>query len=105
MIAKSGYPPCGCLGVRNNLIAENFGMNQVHTGQGPKYFLDIEGKEIPWDQDTITTEQIADLGGWDISQGVIEVDKDNNERTLAPGEVIEIKPGHGFGKKHKWKRG
>lgn len=80
-------------------------MNQVHTGQGPKYFLDIEGEEIPWDQDTITTEQIADLGGWDISQGVIEVDKDNNERTLAPGEVIEIKPGHGFGKKHKWKRG
>lgn len=72
---------------------------------GPKYFLDIEGQEIPWDQDTITTEQIAELGGWDVSLGVIEVDKDNNERTLAPGEVIEIKPGHGFGKKHIWKRG
>ncbi|MCA9468318.1 MAG: multiubiquitin domain-containing protein [Nitrospira sp.] len=78
--------------------------NEQH-GQGPKYFLDIEGKEIPWNQDTITTEQIAELGGWDISQGVIEIDKDNNERTLAPGDVIEIKPGHGFGKKHKWKRG
>ena len=36
---------------------------------------------------------------------MIEVDKDNNERTLAPGEVIEIKPGQGFGKKHLWKRG
>lgn len=80
-------------------------MSQVDPGEGPKYFLDIEGKEIAWDQDTITTEQIAELGGWDVDQGVIEVDKDNNERTLQPGEVIEIKPGHGFGKKHKWKRG
>ncbi len=77
----------------------------AETEKGPKYFLDIEGQEVPWDQDTITTEQIAELGGWDVSQGVIEVDKDNNERTLAPGEIIEVKPGHGFGKKHKWKRG
>ena len=73
--------------------------------QGPKYFLNIEGTEVPWDRDTITTEEIAQLGGWDVSQGVIEVDRDNNERTLQPGEVVEVKPGHGFGKKHKWKRG
>lgn len=78
---------------------------KAETEKGPKYFLDIEGQEVAWDQDTITTEQIAELGGWDVSQGVIEVDKDNNERTLAPGEVIEVKPGQGFGKKHKWKRG
>lgn len=80
-------------------------MPKENPGQGPKYVLDIEGTEHSWEQDTITTEQIAELGGWDISQGVIEVDKDNNERTLAPGEIIEIKPGHGFSKKHKWKRG
>lgn len=73
--------------------------------KGPKYILVIEGEEYDWDQDTITTEQIASLGGWDVSQGVIEVDEDNVERTLAPGEIIEIKPGHGFGKKHRWKRG
>ena len=80
-------------------------MTQQAAKKGPKYFLNIEGEEIPWDQDSITTEQIADLGGWDISQGVIEIDKHNNERTLSPGQVIEIKPGHGFGKKHRWKRG
>jgi len=84
-------------------------MHQAETEakaeKGPKYFVDIEGEEFPWDQNTITTEQIAQLGGFDISQGVIEVDQDNNERTLAPGEVIELKPGHGFGKKHRWKRG
>lgn len=73
--------------------------------KGPKYILNIEGVEVPWEEDTITTEQIAALGHWDLAQGVIEVDKDNNERTLAPGEVIDIKPGQGFGKKHKWKRG
>lgn len=73
--------------------------------QAPKYILDIEGNEVPWGEDTITPEQIAELGGWDISQGVIEIDRDNNERTLAPGEPIEIKPGQGFSKKHKWKRG
>lgn len=73
--------------------------------KGPKYILNIEGVEVPWEKDTITTEEIAQLGGWDASQGVIEVDQDNVERTLAPREVIEIKPGHSFGKKHRWKRG
>jgi hypothetical protein len=75
------------------------------AAHGPKITLNIEGRDVPWNSDTITAEQIAELGGWDVSQGVIEVDKDNNERTLAPGEVIQIKPGLGFGKKHRWKRG
>jgi hypothetical protein len=73
--------------------------------KGPKYILNIEGNDVPWEFDTITTEQIAQIGGWEVGQGVIEVDKENNERTLQPGEVVEVKPGHGFGKKHKWKRG
>jgi hypothetical protein len=74
--------------------------------KGPKYQLNIEGVGlVPWDKDTITTEEIADLGGWDVSQGVVEVDADNNERTLAPHEVVDLKPGLGFGKKHRWKRG
>lgn len=71
-----------------------------------KYFLDVEGKVIPWDHETITTEQIAQLGGWAASQGVIMIDlKDNTERTLKAGEVIELKPGLGFSKKIRWKRG
>ena len=74
-------------------------------GKGPKFFLCIEGTEYDWSELTITTEQIAEIGGWDPSVGVIEVDPDNIERTLAPGEVVELKPGHGFGKKQSWKRG
>lgn len=72
---------------------------------GPKYTLVIEGKEYDWAQDTITAAQIAQLGGWDPAQGVIEIDPDNNERTIGPDEVIPVKPGQGFGKKHRWKRG
>jgi hypothetical protein len=72
---------------------------------GPKYFVDTEGVIHPWARETITFEEIVQLGGWDASQGVVEVDKDNNERTLQPGAVVELKPGHGFSKKVRWKRG
>jgi hypothetical protein len=73
--------------------------------QGPKFFVNIEGQLYPWDAPTITTEEVAALGGWDPSIGVIEIDKDNNERTLQPGEVVELKPGQGFAKKIRFKRG
>ena len=79
-------------------------MAQGH-GQGPKFQLDVEGELKPWDKDTITTEEIIALGGWDASQGAIVIDKDNNERTLKPGEVVELQPGLGFSKKVKFKRG
>lgn len=72
---------------------------------GPKYVVDIEGQNFPWEQETITTEQIAKLGGWDLSQGVVLIDKDNNERQLKPGEVVELKPGQGFAKKVRFRRG
>ena len=68
-------------------------------------FVDIEGKRVPWDKATISTEEIIKLGGWDSSQGVILIDKDNNERQLKPGECVEIKPGDCFAKKIRFKRG
>lgn len=79
--------------------------SETLTKAAVRFLLDIEGKEIPWDQETIKPEQIAHLGGWDAAQGVIEIDRDNCERTLELGHPIEIKPGHGFGRKVKWKRG
>ncbi len=79
---------------------------EKNKGQGPKYFINIEGKEIPWDKGTITTEEIMSLGGWDPSLGAIEINlKDNIERTLKPGEIVTIKPGHGYSKKIRYKRG
>ena len=73
--------------------------------QGPKFHVDIEGNLYDWDRDSIKTEEIANLGGWAPDIGAIEIDKDNNERTLAPGAVVELKPGQGFAKKVKFKRG
>ena len=67
--------------------------------------LDIEGVLKPWDRETITTEEVITLGGWDPSQGAVLIDKENNEQTLRPGEVIEPKPGMGFSKKVRFKRG
>ena len=73
--------------------------------EGPKYFVVVEGTEHPWPKDTISFEEIAQLGGWSPTDGVIEVDENNNERTLKPGETVQLKPGHGFSKKVRWKRG
>jgi len=78
-------------------------MNDPQTG--PKYFLDIEGTQHPWDTPTATPADIARLGGWELSQGVLLIDADNNERQLQPAEVVELKPGHGFAKKVRWRRG
>ena len=86
-------------------VAVQSGVNEQGRSDGPKYFVNVEGVDHPWLSPTITTEQIATLGGWDPSQGVIEVDADNSERTLQPGEVVELKPGYGFAKKVRWKRG
>lgn len=73
---------------------------------GPPYLVNIEGKLFPWEDNTITTEEIARTGGWDIAQGVQEIDLRTNEtRTLAPGEVVKIQPGVGFAKKLRWQRG
>jgi len=80
-------------------------MNDENKPHGPRHILVIEGRDYPWEEDKITARQIAQLGCWEIGQGVIEIDKDNNERTLGPDECVELKHGHGFGKKHRWKRG
>jgi len=58
------------------------------------YFVDIEGTVHSWPSETITTEHIIAFCGWPLSQGVIEIDRDNNERTLQPWEVVHLKPGH-----------
>lgn len=71
-----------------------------------KFEIDIEGALKPWDKDTITTEEVAALGGWDVSEGVALIDlEDGTERNLKPGEVIKLRPGIGFSKKIRFQRG
>lgn len=78
----------------------------MSTEQSTQFQVDIEGTEHSWEAATITVTQIRQLGGFDPGQQVVEVNlKDNTERTLSDGEVVQLKPGHGFGKKVKFKRG
>jgi hypothetical protein len=70
-----------------------------------KFFVEIEGVEYPWNSPTITVPEIRRLGNLPADQPVIEIDPCNQERTLAEGEVIQLKPGHRYGKKVRFKRG
>jgi hypothetical protein len=82
------------------------GKDKDGKGQGPKYHLDIEGVGMrEWPRDTITTEELINLAGWEPGQEVLQVDSDNNEKTLAANETINLKPGMGFSKKFRWRRG
>ena len=67
--------------------------------------LCIEGKFYRWLEPTITPEQIAELGGWSVSEGVVQIDADQTEVTLNPNQVVTLGPGCSFGKKIRWKRG
>jgi hypothetical protein len=79
---------------------------EPEAGRGPKYFVNLEGTEHPWDSETITVPEIRELGGWDSTLPVVEVNlEDNTERTLGEDEVVTLKPGHGFSKKVKFQRG
>ncbi len=67
---------------------------------GPKYFINISGKEYEWDKNTITTADIRNLAGWNENQIVIEINLKNGSRENLKDDIdIELKPGHGFSKK------
>ena len=81
-------------------------MAESKPGKGPKYEVNIEGGLYPWDEATITVAQIRELGSLPADLPVIEVDlTTNEERTLEEAEVVELKPGKGFGRKVSFKRG
>ena len=81
------------------------GTDDDRTGR-PTFEINIEGQIYVWHERTITPAQIRELGGLPTDQPVIEINfRDNTERTLAEGEIVEVKPGHGFGKKIEFKRG
>ena len=67
--------------------------------------IDIEGNIHPWDNATISAEEIAVLGKWTVTEGVLIIDEDNCSRTLEATEVVVIEHGIRFCKKVKFKRG
>jgi hypothetical protein len=50
--------------------------------------------------------ELRELGKLPSDMPVIEIDlKENTERTLREDELVDLKPGKGFGKKVGFKRG
>jgi len=73
---------------------------------GPKYTLNIENKEYPWDRDTISVPEIRELAEIPADQQIQEINLETQEeRTLAEDEIVPLKPGQGFSKKIKFQRG
>lgn len=79
--------------------------NAVHEHDGKKYFINIEGQEYPWDRETITVQEIRQLGNIPADQSIVHESPDGTERTLVEGETVELKPGHRHGRTAKYKRG
>lgn len=78
----------------------------TETVSHEKYDVNIEGTTRPWGSDTITVPQLRELGDLPSDQPVIEVDLEvNTEVTLAEDAVVLLKPGQGFGRKVRFKRG
>lgn len=73
--------------------------------EGPKYFVDIEGVDYPWGKDSITTAEIRNLGHLPLDVPVLMIDENNVETTLAEDATVPLKPGIGFSKKIKFRRG
>lgn len=67
--------------------------------------IDIEGKTYPWDKDQISTAQIEQLAGWPAGTGVIQIDDDNNQRTLDANDLVNLKEGHSYAKRRRFRRG
>jgi hypothetical protein len=80
-------------------------MNVAAEASHSKYEVDIEGTLHPWERDTITPEQICESAGYPINTEIIEVFEDNTQRVLKPHEIVDLRPGVGFAKKHLFKRG
>lgn len=70
-----------------------------------RYCVIIEGKEYPWDEPSITTAQIRQLGNLPADQSVVCDDAEGHERTLREDEIIKLEPCCEFGRAPKYKRG
>ena len=80
--------------------------SQEHSEKaGPKYYVNIEGTEYPWDRETITVPEIRQLGNIPADQHIIQEDENGNETTLDDNATVELKPGHRIGRAPKYRRG
>ena len=78
---------------------------EKQEGQGKKFYITIEGAEYPWNNTTITVRELRALAKLPAGFPVVEEFPDGTEKSLAPTDVITLKPGHRYGRAPKFKRG
>ena len=70
-----------------------------------RYYIDIEGKEYPWDTETITAGEMRALAKLPADLPLVEEFSNGTEKTLADNDLIVLRPGHRYGRAPKFKRG
>lgn len=80
-------------------------VNNQSDHAGKKFFVNIEGTEYSWDKETITVQEIRNLGNIPTDQQIIQESPDGTERTLEENETVTIQPGHRHGRSAKYRRG
>jgi hypothetical protein len=75
------------------------------TTHGKFYTLEVDGQEYRIETSTVTGGEVMDLAGIPHAQGLLLIEDDGTQRTVAADEVIELQPGRRFKKRPKFKRG
>jgi len=78
---------------------------EEHEKAENKYYENIEGKEYPWDKETISVGEIRALKKLPRDLPVVEEFPNGTEKTLGDNDVVLLKPGHRYGRAPKFKRG
>jgi hypothetical protein len=79
---------------------------ETSASNGPKYLINIEGTDYPWETATITVPEIRELGHIPSDQQIQEINLETQEeRTLGEDEIVTLQPGKGYSKKVRFQRG
>lgn len=70
-----------------------------------KYCANIEGVEYPWPKETISVRELRQLGNLPSELAIVEEFPNGKEKTLAANDIVQLKPGHRYGRAPKFKRG
>ncbi|MCM8801135.1 MAG: hypothetical protein NC912_03875 [Candidatus Omnitrophica bacterium] len=80
-------------------------VKEKQTKTTKKFYINIEGKEYPWEKDTATVKEIRELANLPKDLPIVEEFPNGTERTLKDSDIVLLKPGHRYGRAPKFKRG
>jgi hypothetical protein len=70
-----------------------------------RYFVEVDGLEVGFDHEPVTGSEIMDEAGVSREVGLVQILEDGTQKPVTPDELFELKPGHRFKKRPRFKRG